>query len=113
MYKSLEDISTQRKLTPEERTEMKYYSRLADAFTPLGKGMSSEYANENAYDAIQIHGGSGYMKDYKCERLYRDLVCNIYGNHSTSGGCCNTPRNNRHISATYQRIRSNASSTRA
>lgn len=79
IYKSLEDISNQRKLTPEERNEMKYYSRLADAFTPLGKGMSSEYANQNAYDAIQIHGGSGYMKDYKCERLYRDArITNIY-----------------------------------
>ena len=79
IYKSLEEISGQRKLTPEERTEMKYYSRLADAFTPLGKGMSSEYANQNAYDAIQIHGGSGYMKDYKCERLYRDArITNIY-----------------------------------
>ncbi len=79
IYKSLEDISRLRKLTPEEREEMKYYSRLADAFTPLGKGMSSEYANQNAYDAIQIHGGSGYMKDYKCERLYRDArITNIY-----------------------------------
>ena len=58
---------------------MKYYSRLADAFTPLGKAMSSEFANQNAYDAIQIHGGSGYMKDYKCERLYRDArITNIY-----------------------------------
>jgi alkylation response protein AidB-like acyl-CoA dehydrogenase len=44
MYKTLEDISKERKLTPEERNEMKYFSRLADAFTPLGKGMSSEYA---------------------------------------------------------------------
>ncbi len=79
MYKTLEDIGRERKLTPEERNEMKYYSRLADAFTPLGKGMSSEYANQNAYDAIQIHGGSGYMKDYKCERLYRDArITNIY-----------------------------------
>jgi len=79
MYKTLEDIARERKLTPEEREEMKYYSRLADAFTPLGKGMSSEYANQNAYDAIQIHGGSGYMKDYKCERLYRDArITNIY-----------------------------------
>lgn len=79
MYKTLEDISRERKLTPEERNEMKYYSRLADAFTPLGKGMSSEYANQNAYDAIQVHGGSGYMKDYKCERLYRDArITNIY-----------------------------------
>ncbi|MDD3789349.1 MAG: Acyl-CoA dehydrogenase C-terminal domain-containing protein, partial [Petrimonas sp.] len=79
MYKTLEDISRERKLTPEERNEMKYYSRLADAFTPLGKAMTSEYANQNAYDAIQVHGGSGFMKDYKCERLYRDArITNIY-----------------------------------
>ena len=79
MYKTLEDISRERKLTAEERTEMKYYSRLADAFTPLGKAMSSEYANQNAYDSVQVHGGSGYMKDYKCERLYRDArITNIY-----------------------------------
>lgn len=79
IYKTLEDIGKERKLTAEERSEMKQYSRLADAFTPLGKAMSSEYANQNAYDAIQIHGGSGYMKDYKCERLYRDArITNIY-----------------------------------
>lgn len=79
MYKTLEDIARERKLTPEERQEMKYYSRLADAFTPLGKAMSSEYANQNTFDAIQVHGGSGFMKDYKCERLYRDArITNIY-----------------------------------
>jgi hypothetical protein len=40
---------------------------------------ASEYANEVAYDSIQIHGGSGYMKDYACERLYRDArIMNIY-----------------------------------
>ncbi len=79
IYKTLEDIARERKLTPEERDELKYYSRLADAFTPLGKGMTSEYANQNSYDAIQIHGGSGFMKDYKCERLYRDArITNIY-----------------------------------
>ena len=79
MYKALEDISKERKLTTEERDEMKYYSRLADAFTPLGKGMTTEFANETTYDAIQIHGGSGFMKDYKCERLYRDArITNIY-----------------------------------
>jgi len=79
IYKALEDISRERKLTPEERTEMKKYSKLADAFTPLGKGMTTEYANQNTYDAIQIHGGSGFMKDYTCERLYRDArITNIY-----------------------------------
>lgn len=79
VYKALDDISRERKLTPEERQELKKFSKLADAFTPLGKGMTTEYANQNAYDAIQIHGGSGFMKDYACERLYRDArITNIY-----------------------------------
>lgn len=79
IYKALEDISKERKLTPEERTEMKKYAKLADAYTPMGKGMTTEFANQNTYDAIQIHGGSGFMKDYACERLYRDArITNIY-----------------------------------
>ncbi|MGP1463448.1 acyl-CoA dehydrogenase family protein [Tannerella sp.] len=79
IYKALDDISRERKLTPEERQEQKKYAKLADAFTPMGKGMSTEFANRNAYDAIQIHGGSGFMKDYACERLYRDArITNIY-----------------------------------
>ena len=79
VYKALDDISRERKLTPEERQEQKKYAKLADAFTPLGKGMTTEYANQNAYDCIQIHGGSGFMKDYPCERLYRDArITNIY-----------------------------------
>ncbi|MDR1645620.1 MAG: acyl-CoA dehydrogenase family protein [Tannerellaceae bacterium] len=79
IYKALEDISKERKLTPEERQEMKKYSRIADAYTPMGKGMTTEYANQNAFDAIQIHGGSGFVKDYTCERLYRDArITNIY-----------------------------------
>ena len=79
VYKCLEDIARERNLSPEERTEMKTYSRWADAYTPLAKGMGSEFANQNAYDAIQIHGGSGYMKDYACERHYRDArITSIY-----------------------------------
>ncbi|MCC8071463.1 MAG: acyl-CoA dehydrogenase family protein [Bacteroidales bacterium] len=79
MYKLYEDISKERALTPEERKEMKHYSRLADACTPMVKGMGSEYCNQNAYDAIQIHGGSGFMKDYACERVYRDArITSIY-----------------------------------
>ena len=79
IYKALEDISRERKLTPEERQELKTYSRLADAFTPLAKGMNSEYANQNAYDAIQVHGGSGFIMEYKCQRLYRDArIFSIY-----------------------------------
>ena len=79
IYKALEDIARDRKLTPEERKEMKQYSRLADAFTPLSKGMNSEYANQNAYDAISIHGGSGFIMEYKSQRLFRDArIFSIY-----------------------------------
>ncbi len=79
IYKIYDDIAKERKLTPEEKQEAKMYSRLADAFTPLAKGMTSEFANQNTYDAIQIHGGSGFMKDYRCERLYRDArITSIY-----------------------------------
>ena len=79
IYKALEDIARDTKLSPEERQEMKKYTRLADAFTPLAKGMNSEYANQNAYDAISIHGGSGFIMEYKCQRLFRDArIFSIY-----------------------------------
>ena len=79
IYKALDDIKRERDLTPEERAENKKYARLADAFTPLAKGMASEYANQNAYDAIQIHGGSGFIMEYKSQRLYRDArIMSIY-----------------------------------
>ncbi|MBR6845369.1 MAG: acyl-CoA dehydrogenase family protein [Bacteroidaceae bacterium] len=68
IYKALEDIARERKLTPEERQELKKYQKLADAFTPLAKGMNSEYCNQNAYDCIQVHGGSGFMLEYACQR---------------------------------------------
>ena len=79
IYKTYEDIARERTLAPEERAEMKKYSRLADAFTPLAKGMGSEFCNQNAYDCVQVHGGSGFMKDYACERIYRDArITSIY-----------------------------------
>ena len=79
IYKDYTHLSHDRKLTPEERAEMKTYTRLADAFTPMLKLMSSEYCNQLAYDAIQVFGGSGYMKDYPIERIYRDArITNIY-----------------------------------
>ncbi len=79
LYKAYEDIARERSLTPEERQEMKLYNKLADACTPLAKGLTSEYCNQNAYDCIQIHGGSGFMKDYACERVYRDArITSIY-----------------------------------
>ncbi len=79
IYKSYEAILKERKLTPEERAEYKKYSKYADMFTPVLKMMASEYCNQNAYDAIQVHGGSGYMKEYPVERLYRDArITTIY-----------------------------------
>ena len=79
IYKTLEDIQRERKHTPEERDELKRYSRLADAFTPMSKGMASEYSNQNAYDAISVHGGSGFIMEYKSQRLYRDArIFSIY-----------------------------------
>nr|WP_319571838.1 acyl-CoA dehydrogenase family protein [uncultured Draconibacterium sp.] len=79
MYKTYMHIAEERKLEKEERNEMKKYQRLADIFTPLVKGMASEYSNQLAYDAVQIHGGSGFMKDYPVERIYRDArITSIY-----------------------------------
>ena len=79
LYKALEDIGRDRKLTPEERLELKKWNRLADAFTPLAKGTNSEWANQNAYDAISIHGGSGFIMEYKSQRLFRDArIFSIY-----------------------------------
>ena len=79
LYKALEDIGRDRKLTPEERQELKKWNRLADAFTPLAKGTNSEWANQNAYVAISIHGGSGFIMEYKSQRLFRDArIFSIY-----------------------------------
>ena len=79
IYKALENLAKERPLTPEERQEMKKYAKLADALTPLAKGMNSEFCNQNAYDGVQIHGGSGFMMEYPCQRYYRDArITSIY-----------------------------------
>ncbi|MFV0500736.1 MAG: acyl-CoA dehydrogenase family protein [Bacteroidales bacterium] len=79
IYKVLEDMEKTRKLLPEEKQKLKTYQRLADIFTPMLKLFSSEYANQITYDAIQVHGGSGFMKDYAVERMYRDArILTIY-----------------------------------
>ena len=79
LYKIMEDIAKERPLTADERKQSKQWRKMADALTPMAKGMGSEYCNQNAYDCIQIHGGSGFMKDYACERIYRDArITSIY-----------------------------------
>jgi alkylation response protein AidB-like acyl-CoA dehydrogenase len=79
IYKAYGLVAEARNLTSEERNDMKNYQRLSDVFTPLLKLVSSEYCNQIAYDSLQIHGGSGFMKDYPIERIYRDArITSIY-----------------------------------
>lgn len=79
MYKALTSLSKSRTLAPEEKDELKYYQRAADAFTPLLKLLSSEYCNQIAYESLQVHGGTGFMKDFPIERIYRDArITTIY-----------------------------------
>ncbi len=79
VYKCYYHKEKEVKLAAEERQEMKKYLRLADAYTPLLKLFSSEYSNSVAYDSLQIHAGSGYMKDYAIERIARDArITTIY-----------------------------------
>lgn len=72
MSKALMRLQREKKLEAQDRQELKYYQRLADLFTPLTKLFASEMANRVCYDALQIHGGTGFMKDFPIERLYRD-----------------------------------------
>ncbi|MEA2013257.1 MAG: acyl-CoA dehydrogenase family protein [Verrucomicrobiota bacterium] len=61
------------------RTELKRYTKIAAVLTPLSKAFSTELANKVAYDTIQIHGGTGFMRDFPAERFYRDArITNIY-----------------------------------
>ena len=79
LYKGYNFASRERKLEADERQEAKYYQKLADMFTPLLKLYTSEGCNQIAYDAIQIFGGTGYMKDFPIERIYRDArITTIY-----------------------------------
>ncbi len=79
IYKAYNAIAEDRTLEKHEKQEQKKYQRLAEIYTPLLKLISSEYCNQIAYDSLQIHGGSGFMKDYPIERIYRDArITSIY-----------------------------------
>ncbi len=74
-----EEVKKDRSLTKEERTELKEYAKLANVFTPLIKLMASEASNTVAYDSLQVHGGTGFMKDFAIERIVRDArITSIY-----------------------------------
>jgi len=59
--------------------QRRYWHTLARALTPIAKYYASEMCNQVVYDAMQVLGGSGYMRDYEVERLYRDArITTIY-----------------------------------
>ena len=65
--------------TAEVKNMAKYYNKLAAILTPMCKALATESANQIAYDTIQIHGGTGFMRDFNAERFYRDArITNIY-----------------------------------
>ncbi|MDD3155454.1 MAG: acyl-CoA dehydrogenase family protein [Victivallaceae bacterium] len=66
-------------VTSEQRSSQKYYNKVAAVLTPMCKALATETANKIAYDTIQIHGGTGFMRDFNAERYYRDArITNIY-----------------------------------
>ncbi len=66
-------------VSADDRAKQKYYNKVAAVLTPMCKALATEMANQVAYDAIQIHGGTGFMKDFNAERFYRDArITNIY-----------------------------------
>ncbi|MBR7127564.1 MAG: acyl-CoA dehydrogenase family protein [Lentisphaeria bacterium] len=72
-------LAEKQALTAEEKAKQKYYNKVAAVLTPMCKALATEISNQVAYDAIQIHGGTGYMKDFPVERYYRDArITNIY-----------------------------------
>ena len=69
----------QPEVSDEDRANQKYYSKLAALLTPMCKALATETGNQVAYDGLQIHGGTGYMRDFNAERFYRDArITNIY-----------------------------------
>jgi alkylation response protein AidB-like acyl-CoA dehydrogenase len=78
-YEHLVDHGEPEHVTAEDKQRSKTYSRIAATLTPLSKAMSTEIANQVSYDSLQVHGGTGYMKDFNVERYCRDArITNIY-----------------------------------
>ena len=72
-------LGAKKELSDDERAEMRRASKYADMYTPMLKLMAGEYANQVAYDAVQVYGGSGFIKEFAVERLYRDArVTTLY-----------------------------------
>ena len=79
VYEHRVDHAAGDEVSADDRQKAKLYARIAAVLTPLSKATSTEMANRVAYDSLQIHGGTGYMKDFNVERYCRDArITNIY-----------------------------------
>ena len=79
LNEKIEELKAAEKPYTEENEHQKEASKVAALLTPLTKYILTESANEITYNALQIHGGAGYMKDFNIERLTRDArITNIY-----------------------------------
>ncbi|MEE9465870.1 MAG: acyl-CoA dehydrogenase family protein, partial [Candidatus Neomarinimicrobiota bacterium] len=72
-------LKAEGKDTGEVTARFKEANKVAAMLTPISKYLLAEDANIVANDALQIHGGAGYMKEFPVERLVRDArITNIY-----------------------------------
>jgi len=79
VYNSIVEHGKAEEVTPEHKQKDKLYTRIAAVLTPMSKAFATEMSNRVCYQGIQIHGGTGYMKDFNAERFYRDArITNIY-----------------------------------
>jgi hypothetical protein len=64
---------------PVARARHKQAQALAETLTPMVKFWATEMGNRVCYQAMQVHGGVGYMQEFNIERLFRDVrITNIY-----------------------------------
>lgn len=77
--KKIEKLKEEGKSFAEENSQLKQAAKVAALLTPISKYFLTEGANKISYDALQVHGGTGYMKEFRVERLTRDArITNIY-----------------------------------
>jgi len=79
LIERIEHLKKEGKDLSELSVKQKEAVKIAGLLTPLCKYVLTENANKIAYDSLQIHGGTGYMKEFRVERLVRDArITNIY-----------------------------------
>ena len=79
LEEKISELKEEGKSFEEENIRLKETSKIAALLTPIVKYTITEMANQITYDSLQIHGGTGYMKEFSIERLARDArITNIY-----------------------------------